>query len=51
MVEEEKRGDVGEVGRMWWTDIPTDVFPAGAGTILSDVLDVLLLQLDAVVDI
>ena len=28
-----------------------DVFPAEAGTILSDVLDVLLLQLDAVVDI
>ena len=37
MVEEEKRGEVEEVERMWWTDIPKDVFPAGAETMLSDV--------------
>ena len=37
MVEEEKRGKVEEVERIWWTDIPKDVFPAGAGTMLSDV--------------
>ena len=37
VVEEEKRDEVEEVERMWWTDIPKDVFPAGAGTMLSDV--------------
>ena len=37
VVEEEKRGEVEEVERMWWTDIPKDVFSAGAGTMLSDV--------------
>ena len=51
MVEEEKRGDVEQVGRIWWTGISKDVFPAGAGTILSDILDVLLFQLGTVVDI
>ena len=37
MVEKEKRGKVEEVERMWWTVILKDVFPAGAGTMLSDV--------------
>ena len=37
VLEKEKRGEVEEVERMWWTDIPKDVFPAGAGTMLSDV--------------
>ena len=37
MVEEEKRSEVEEVGRMWWTGVPKDVFSAGAGTMLSEV--------------
>ena len=51
MVEMRKRGDVEEVERVWWTSVPRDVFLAGAGTMLSDVLGVLLSQLSAVVDI
>ena len=34
MMVEEKRG---ELERIWWTDVPKDVFSAGAGTMLSDV--------------
>ena len=51
MVEEEKGSNIEEVGRMWWTGIPKDIFSAGAGTILSDVLDVLLPQLGTAVNI
>ena len=49
-MKKKKRCDVGVVV-VWWTSVPKDIFLAGVGTMLSDVLDVLVPQLSTVVGI